>query len=92
MYRNIDEDERLLIMARRYWDEEEQFSEEQLRWVLKNEGYSKDEIDNAISDYFAIHIRSNILLHYWIAPIVLVVVMIALIMYVQSLIWINVGP
>ena len=87
MYRNIDEDERLLIMARRYWD-----TEEQLRWVLKNEGYSKDEIDNAISDYWSIHIRSNILLHYWIAPIVLVVVMIGLICYVQNLIWINTGP
>ena len=41
MYRNIDEDERLLIMARRYWDEEDQLTEEQLHWVLKNEGYSE---------------------------------------------------
>ncbi len=92
MYRNIDEDERLLLMARRYWDEEDQITEEQIHWVLKNEGYSKDEIDNAISDYFAIHIRSNILLHYWIAPVVLVIVMIALVVYVQNLIWINSGP
>ena len=60
--------------------------------ILRDEGYSKDEIDNAISDYFAIHIRSNILLHYWIALIVLVVVMIALVCYVQNLIWINTGP
>jgi|TARA_B100001094_G_scaffold333231_1_gene409675 hypothetical protein len=91
MYRNIDVDERLLIMARRYWDEEDQLTEEQLHWVLKNEGYSKQEIDNAISDYWDIYLRSNILLHHWIAPIVLVVVMIALICYVQSLIWIDVG-
>ena len=70
-YRNIDSDERLLIMARRYWDEEDQLNETQYRWVLKNEGYSEREIDNAISDYWDIHLRSNILLHYWIAPILL---------------------
>lgn len=92
MYRNIDEDERLLVMARRYWDEQDQLTEEQLRWVLKNEGYSDDEISSAISDYWSIHIRSNILLHHWVAPVVLVVVMIALICYVQNLIWINTGP
>ena len=92
MYRNIDVDEKLLIMARRYWDEEDSITEEQVHWVLRDEGYSKNEIDNAISDYFTIHIRSNILLHYWIAPVVLVFVMIVLIMCVQSLTWINVGP
>ena len=92
MYRNIDEDERLLVMAKRYWDEQDQLTEEQLRWVLKNEGYSNDEIDNAISDYWAVHIRSDILLHHWIAPIVLTLVMISLIYYVQKLIWINTGP
>ena len=85
-------DERLLIMARIYWDEEDSITEEQVHWVLRDEGYSKDEIDNAISDYFAIHIRSNILLHYWIAPIVLTIVMIGLVIYVQQLIWINTGP
>ena len=92
MYRNIDQDERLLIMVRRYWDKEDQLTEEQLHWILKNEGYSETEIDQAISDYWIVHIRSDILLHHWIAPIVLVVVMIGLICYVQSLIWINVGP
>ena len=92
MYRNIDVDERLLNMARRYWDKDDPLTEEQVHWVLRDEGYSKDEIDNAISDYFAIHIRSNILLHYWIAPIVLTIVMIGLVIYVQQLIWINTGP
>ena len=92
MYRNIDVDERLLNMARRYWDVEDSITEEQVQWVLRDEGYSKDEIDNAISDYWAIHVRSSILLHYWIAPVVLVVLMIALICYVQNLIWINTGP
>lgn len=91
MYRNIDEDERLLVMAKRYWDEQDQLTEEQLRWVLKNEGYSDDEIDNAISDYWSVHIRSDILLHHWIAPIVLTIIMIGLVMYVQQLIWINTG-
>ena len=85
-------DERLLNMDRRYWDAEDPITEEQVHWVLRDEGYSKDEIDSAISDYWDIHIRSNILLHYWIAPIVLTIVMIGLIYYVQNLIWINVGP
>lgn len=92
MYRNIDVDERLLNMARRYWDSEDPITEEQAHWVLRDEGYSKDEIDNAISDYWDIHLRSNILLHHWIAPVVLVVVMIALVCYIQNLIWINAGP
>ena len=85
-YRNIDEDERLLIMARRYWDQEDQLTEQQLHWVLNNEGYSKTEINQAISDYYIIHIRSNILLHHWIAPIVLVLIMCGLVVYVNSLI------
>ena len=85
-------DERLLNMAARYWDKDDPLTEEQVHWVLKDEGYSKDEIDNAISDYWDIHLRSNILLHHWIAPIVLVIVMIALVMYLQNLIWINTGP
>jgi hypothetical protein len=86
MYRNIDDDKRLLIMVRRYWDEEDQLSEKQLYWVLKNEGYSKKEIENAISDYWAIHIRSNILLHHFIAPVVLLIVMIVLVIQVFNLI------
>lgn len=86
MYRNIDDDERLLIMVRRYWDEEDQLSEKQLYWVLENEGYSKKEIENAVSDYWVIHIRSNILLHHFIAPVVLLIVMIVLVIQVFKLI------
>ena len=71
MYRNIDEDERLLTMARRYWDEEDQLTETQLYWVLKNEGYSTKEIDNAISDYWSI---------------ILTILMVVLVIYVHSLI------
>ena len=92
MYRNIDVDERLLNMAARYWDKDDPLTEEQVHWVLRDEGYSKNEIDNAISDYWDIHLRSNILLHHWIAPIVLTIVMIGLVIYVQNLIWINTGP
>ena len=85
-YRNIDQDERLLIMARRYWDEEDQLTENQLHWVLKNEGYSEKEIDQAISDYWIIHLRSDILLHYWIAPILLGLLMIVLVWWSWNLI------
>ena len=92
MYRNIDVDERLLNMARRYWDSEDPITEEQVHWVLRDEGYSKCEIDNAISDYWDIHLRSNILLHHWIAPVVLVVFMLALVCYIQNLIWMNTAP
>lgn len=84
-YRNIDEDIRLLTMAKRYWAEE-QLTKEQVNWVLKSEGYSEREIENAISDYYSIHIRSNIMLHHFIAPIVLVIVMIALVVQVYQLI------
>ena len=92
MYRNIDVDERLLNMARRYWDVEDPITEEQVHWVLRDEGYSKDEIDNAISDYFAIHIRPSIHFYHFIAPVILAGIMIVLIYYVQNLIWINTGP
>jgi len=84
MYRNIDDDARLLNMAKRYWSED-QLTKEQVYWVLKSEGYSEREIDNAISDYYAVHLRSNIMLHHFIAPVVLVIVMIVLILKVYSL-------
>ena len=91
MYRNIDEDERLLTMARRYWDEEDELTEQQLYWVLNNEGYSKTEIDQAVSDYWIIHIRSDILFHHWIAPVILAIIMIGLVVYLHSLIsgWVD---
>lgn len=73
-YRNIDEDARLLAMARRYWTEE-QLSEEQVYWVLEAEGYSKKEVKNALSDYYIIHVRGDILLHHFIAPVLLLIVM-----------------
>lgn len=84
MYRNIDEDIRLLTMAKRYWTEE-QLTKEQVHWVLKGEGYSEREIDNAISDYYSIHMRSDIMLNNYIAPIVLLIVMFILVFQVYGL-------
>jgi len=84
MYRNIDGDARLLNMAKRYWSED-QLTKEQVYWVLKSEGYSEREIDNAISDYYAIHLRSDIMLHHFIAPVVLVIVMIILVIKIWTL-------
>ena len=83
-YRNIDEDIRLLTMAKRYWTEE-QLTKEQVHWVLKSEGYSEREIDNAISDYYSIHMRSDIMLHHYIAPVVLLIVMFVLMFQVYRL-------
>lgn len=85
-YRNIDEDLRLLTMAKRYWSEE-QLTKEQLYWVLGNEGYSEKEINSAIDDYYQIHLRSNILLHHFIAPILLLLVMILLLVKLYYLIY-----
>ena len=84
MYRNIDEDVRLLNMAKRYWSED-QLTKEQVHWVLSSEGYSEREIDNAISDYYAIYLRSDIMLHHFIAPLLLVFVMIVLVLKVWGL-------
>lgn len=85
-YRNIDEDARLLTMARRYWTEE-QLTEEQLYWVLEAEGYSKREIKNAISDYYIIYMRSDIMLHHFIAPVLLLIVMGLLVRKLWALIY-----
>ena len=65
---------------------QEQLTKEQVHWVLKDEGYSEREIDNAISDYYSIHIRSDIMLHHYIAPVVLLIVMLALILQLYQLI------
>ena len=84
MYRNIDEDARLLSMAKRYWSED-QLTKEQVHWVLKSEGYSEREIENAISDYYNVYLRSNILLHHFIAPVLLLFFMVCLVIKVLSL-------
>lgn len=72
MYRNIDEDIRLFKTAQRYWNEE-QLTKEQVHWLLKNEGYSEKEVDNAINDYYMAHIRPNNMVHYFLWPVVLLI-------------------
>lgn len=62
-YRNIDEDIKLLKAAQRYWTEDS-LTIEQLYWVLGNEGYSEKEVDNAIGDYYYIHIRPERIINY----------------------------
>ena len=84
MYRNIDDDARLLNMAKRYCSED-QLTKEQVHWVLKSEGYSEKEIENAISDYYNVYLRSNILLHHFIAPVLLLFFMVCLVIKVYSL-------
>ena len=83
-YRNIDQDVRLLKMAERYWTED-QLTKEQVHWVLSSEGYSQKEIDNAIADYYSIHLRSNWLLHPFIGPFVFHFLMIVLVYQIYSL-------
>lgn len=86
IYRNIDEDLRLLTMAKRYWTED-QLSKEQVHWILGNEGYSEREINNAISDYYNIYIRSDIMVYYFIAPVILLITMVLLIIKLLYLIY-----
>ena len=66
-YRTIDHDKRLLLMAKRFWDEE-QLTRAQLYWVLESEGYTRQEIKNAIIDYYIIHKRSDMLFYAFMVP------------------------
>lgn len=61
-YRNIDEDINLLKGAKRYWLNE--ISKNQLYWVLGEKGYSENEINKAIEDYYIIYIHSEKLINY----------------------------
>lgn len=61
-YRNIDQDINLLNGAKRYWNND-QISKEQLYWTLGDKGYSEKEIDNAITDYYYVHIWPNTLIN-----------------------------
>jgi hypothetical protein len=59
MYRNIDEDINLFKIAKRYHSEKE-LSLDQAKWVLKDQGYSSEEVEKAIFDYYLCHIRPEI--------------------------------
>lgn len=84
-YRNIDENSRLLQMAERYW-QESNLTKDHLYLVLKPEGFSEKEIDNAISDYYQIHLRSNIFFNCFIIPISIILLIIFLLYQVYVLI------
>lgn len=62
-YRNIDLDINLYNGAKRYWNNDDQISKEQLYWTLGDKGYSEKEIDNAITDYYYVYIWPNILIN-----------------------------
>lgn len=72
-YRNIDQDIVLLKAAKRYWQEE--ITQNQLSWILKDQGYSESEIDHAINDYYYIYLWPNILINRlaWIVVLVIFV-------------------
>jgi cytochrome b subunit of formate dehydrogenase len=84
MYRNIDEDIRLFNMSKRYWNEK-QLTKEQVHWILGAEGYSNTEIENALNDYYNVHVRGDIFWHNFIAPIILILVMIGLVIKIYTL-------
>lgn len=63
-YRNIDNDYRLYNHVGRFYRNE--LTKTQLVWILKEANYSDREINNALNDYFEIHIRSNNIAYYLI--------------------------
>jgi hypothetical protein len=58
MYRNIDEDVKLLKFAKRYHSEDS-LTIDQLKYIAKQDGYSEREIELAINDYYWIYIHSK---------------------------------
>lgn len=62
-YRNIDNDYKLYQSIKRYY-EDQSFTKNQLFWILGNDGYSTEEIDRAIYDYYLVHIRTNTIVSY----------------------------
>jgi hypothetical protein len=57
MYRNIDEDVKLLKFAKRYHSEDS-LTIDQLKYIAKQDGYSEKEIELAINDYYWIYLSS----------------------------------
>lgn len=57
-YRNIDNDYVLYKTVKRYYEQND-LNKPQLIWILTNDGYSKEEVDKAIYDYYLIHIRTS---------------------------------
>lgn len=59
-YRNIDEDIKLFNFAKRY-HEEEYLTIEQIKYIAICEGYTAEEVELAVNDYYWIYINSKIL-------------------------------
>lgn len=57
-YRNIDNDYVLYKTVKRYYEQND-LNKPQLIWILTNDGYSQEEVDKAIYDYYLIHIRTS---------------------------------
>lgn len=73
-YRNIDNDYVLFKTVKRYY-EGESLTQDQLLWILNSDGYSKEEVDRALYDYYLIHIRTTNIANYilWICCICLTI-------------------
>lgn len=57
-YRNIDNDYVLHKTVKRYYEQND-FNKQQLIWILTNDGYSEDEVDKAVYDYYLVYVRTN---------------------------------
>jgi hypothetical protein len=65
--RNIDNDILLLNSVKNFYTNNH--TEKALRWNLKQHGYSIEEIDRAISDYYWIYIRTPMLVNFILMPV-----------------------
>lgn len=73
-YRNIDNDYTLYKTTKRYYEQND-LNKQQLVWILTNDGYSEDEVNKAIYDYYLIYVRTNKIVYYimWFICICLIV-------------------
>lgn len=80
-YRNIDNDAKLLMHVRRFYQNE--INENQLKYILNDANYSETEIENAISDYKLININPIIYMNY-IAFFLVVLLVVLPILYILT--------
>lgn len=82
--RTIDDDHALLAAARRFHEGE--MTEKQLVWTLGEKGYTKEEIESAISDFHWIYVNAPRMLKNFLLPIcVLCVLCLAALMIFRSI-------
>lgn len=81
--RDIDNDLFLLNNVRMFYSKEHE--EKPFRWHLEQHGYSKQEIDRALSDYYWVHIRCPIIIDRYLMPVCVICVGILLILYISKL-------